>query len=461
MKLSADGASGPGLTSGDSKHARRGKVHEVSSGQTVSAAPTGRQAILPPRQALVKTLDFLRRQPRNFNVIVARAAFSYFLIGLTSPYESIYVVALGATTVELGLVNSVGNAASALIALPAGWLVNRFGVKRYFLLGIILLALATVIFAGAPAWQWIVGAMLLMNVALRLSGTACGVTCTASLRNHDRGTGMGLCSTLSSGLGLVAPLLAAAWVAGFGGVKVSALRSLYMLRFVGTLFMLGMIAWLLRELPNLRSGGTWHFSLRADLSELFTGQVPLRRWLVVSLLSWLPSAMAGPFMLLYAYEIKGADAVTLSLMGVAITAAGLVMSIPIGRLADRLGRKKVQYLLAPTLYASWGLLILGTGPVSLIVSAGLWGISQLALVIGEAMSNEMVPLLQIGRWNGLLALTRGLVAIPAPLISGFLWSELGPAVLFLLPIFLDIGLRLPLLAGIAETLKPAASESTS
>ena len=461
MKLFADGASGPDLAPGDGRHAGRRKDREVSRGQTVSGRPMLREAILQRRQALLQTLDFLRRQPRNFNVIVARAAFSNFLMGLTSPYESIYVVALGATTVELGLVNSVGNAASALIALPAGWLVNRFGVKRYFLLGMALLALATLTFAAAPAWQWIVGAMLLMNVALRLSGTACGVTCTASLRNHDRGTGMGLCSTLSSGLGLAAPLLAAAWVAGFGGVNVSGLRTLYLLRFVGTLLMLGMIAWLLRELPNLRSGGTWHFSLRADLTELFTGQAPLRRWLVVSLLSWLPSAMAGPFLLLYAHEIKGADAYTLSVMGAVIMAVGLVMGIPIGRLADKLGRKKVQYLLAPALYASWGLLVLASGPVSLVAAAGLWGISQLALVVGEAMSNEMVLLLQIGRWKGLLALARGLVGVPAPLISGFLWSELGPASLFLLPVILDIGLRLPLLAGIPETLKRPACECMS
>ena len=404
-----------------------------------------------------RALDFLRRQPRNFNVIVARAAFSNFLMGLTSPYESIYVVALGASSVQLGLVNSIGNAAGALIAVPAGWLVNRFGVKHYFLSGMALSALATLIFAAAPSWAWIAGAMLLMSVGLRLSGTACGVTCTASLRNSDRGTGMGLCHTLSSRAGLAAPLLGAALVAGFGGVNVVGLRPLYLLRLAGIVSMLGMVAWLLRELPNLR-GGVWHFSLGEDLTELFTGQVPLKRWLVVSLLSWLPSAMAGPFLLLYAHEIKGADAYTLGLMGAAITAVGLVIGIPIGCLADRIGRKKVQYLLAPAMYASWGLLVLASGPVSLVAAAGLWGLSQLALMIGEAMSNEMVPLLQVGRWKGLLALVRGLAGVPAPLISGFLWSGLGPASIFLLPVILDIGLRLPLLATIPETLNRPVCE---
>lgn len=452
MEVNGQDSGGLDLTGDGVRHLGRRKDHEMSSGKAISM-PIMNQAILQGRRGLMQALDFLRRQPRNFNVIAVRAAFSTFLLGLTSPYESIYIVALGATTVQLGLANSVGNAASALVALPAGWLVNRFGVKRFFLLGVALMAVATLTFAGALTWQWIAGAMLLMNVALRLSGTACGVTCTASLRNPDRGTGMGLCNTLSSGAGLVAPLLAAALVASFGGVNVPGLRLLYLVRFAGTILMLGMIAWLLRELPNLRSGVAWHFSLKVDLAELFSGQAPLKRWLLVSLLSWFPSAMAGPFLLLYAHEVKGADAYTLGVMGSAITGVGLVIAIPIGRLADQIGRKKVQFLLAPAMYTSLGLLVLASGPVSLVAAAGLWGISLISLVVGEAMSNEMVPLLQVGRWKGLLAMTRGLVSVPAPLISGFLWRELGPASTFLLPILLDIGLRLPLLAGIPETLK--------
>lgn len=411
------------------------------------------------RQLIGQGLDFLRRQPRNFNVIMARAAFSQFLIGLTTPYESIYVVALGASPVQLGLVNSIGFAASTLIAAPAGWLINHFGVKRYFLSGIALMALGTLIFVMAPAWIWIMGAILLISLALRLSGTACGVTCTASLRNSDRGTGMGLCSTLSSGASLIAPLLAAVLVTGFGGVNVAGLRPLYLFRFVGTLLMLGWMAWLLRELPHTHgSGDAWHLSFREDMGELFTRPAPLKRWIVVSLINALPASLAGPFMLLYAHEVKGADAYTLGLMGAATMTVALLMSIPLGRLADRIGRKKVLYLLAPANYASWGLLVLAPGSPVLIIAAGLWGFSQLTLMISEAMGNELVPLPQIGRWKGLLTFFQGLVSIPAPLISGFLWTELGPASIFILPVILDLCLRLPLLAMIPETLNRPACD---
>ena len=416
-------------------------------------------AVTRGQQLIERPIGFLRRQPRNFNIIVARSTFNEFLTGLTFPYDSIYVVALGASSVQLGLVNSVGNAASALIAVPAGWLVNRFGVKHYFTLGIGLLALATLIFAVAPTWGWIVGGMLLMSIATRLSGTACGVTCTASLRNRDRGTGMGLCSALSSGAGLIAPLLAASLVTLFGGVNVSGLRPLYLLRFAGTIVMLGMVTWLLRELPNMRGQSkVWRFSLKQDMSELFTGRMPLKRWIAISLLGWLPTVMVGPFMLLYAHEIKGADAYTLGLMGATTTAVGVFMGIPLGRLADRIGRKKVLYLLAPGNYVAWGLLVLAPGPLVLVIAAGLWGFSQLALMVTEAMSNELVPLPQIGRWKGLLAFSRGLIGIPAPLISGLLWDNIGPASIFLIPVAVDLCLRLPLLATIPETLNQPACD---
>jgi MFS family permease len=168
--------------------------------------------------------------------------------------------------------------------------------------------------------------------------------------------------------------------------------------------------------------------------------------------------MAGPFILLYAHEVHGASVFTLGLMGSAETATGLLTGIPLGRLADKLGRKKVLYILSPAIYLSFGLLVFVRSSLVLAVSAGFWGLAQLSLVTIEALGNELVPLLQIGRWKGVLALFRGLVNIPAPLISGLLRDNLGPGFIFLLPIVLDLGLRLPLLSTMPETLNRPACE---
>jgi hypothetical protein len=69
-------------------------------------------------QAIVKAKGFIGRQKRNYRVGVARNAANSFLTGLTSPYSAIYTVGLGADSVQLGAISSVGSAISALISTP-------------------------------------------------------------------------------------------------------------------------------------------------------------------------------------------------------------------------------------------------------------------------------------------------------------------------------------------------------
>lgn len=72
--------------------------------------------------------------------------------------------------------------------------------------------------------------------------------------------------------------------------------------------------------------------------------------------------------------------------------------------------------------------------------------------VAGAMTLELVPVEQMGRWSGLLGLFRGLVTIPAPFLGGLIWKGLGPAYVFLIPIAVDLLLKIPLLTTIPETL---------
>jgi hypothetical protein len=65
---------------------------------------------------------------------------------------------------------------------------------------------------------------------------------------------------------------------------------------------------------------------------------------------------------------------------------------------------------------------------------------------------ELVPVERMGKWSGVLGLFRGLVTIPAPLIGGLIWRKLGPMYVFIIPLAVDLLLRIPLLVTIPETL---------
>jgi hypothetical protein len=58
----------------------------------------------------------------------------------------------------------------------------------------------------------------------------------------------------------------------------------------------------------------------------------------------------------------------------------------------------------------------------------------------------------MGRWIGVLQFFRGMVSIPAPIIGGIIWEHLGPAYIFIVPILIDLVVRIPLLFTMPETL---------
>jgi MFS family permease len=166
----------------------------------------------------------------------------------------------------------------------------------------------------------------------------------------------------------------------------------------------------------------------------------------------LPWSISWPFMPLFAHQFKGADEFVLGSMAVAMSIAPLLASIPLGQLADRHGRKRLLFAIAPIAYAANVCLIFAPGRNMLLLSGLFFGFNSISMAITSAMAAEIVPQKQMGRWTGIVSLVRGLTSIPAPLIGGLIWDQLGPHYVFVATIAIDILARLPLLASVRETL---------
>ena len=142
----------------------------------------------------------------------------------------------------------------------------------------------------------------------------------------------------------------------------------------------------------------------------------------------------------------------MGVMATATVVAQLIFGIPVGRLADKIGRKRIIYLLTPLWYASNLFLAFSPGPIALVLSAALLEFYNISTGATNAMTLELLPLEQQGKWGGLLGLFTGLVTIPAPIIGGLVWRELGPIYVFVIPLVFDLLFRVPLLATVRETL---------
>lgn len=401
-----------------------------------------------------RAVGFVRRQKRNYRVAITRSAANSLLLNLSSQYDSIYTVALGAGSVELGTVNSIGNGIGALIAAPVGWLVDRYGLKRFYLLGMALLAGSALTYALAGGWPAIAAATILASVSMRLTSTGCSVICADSVENRDRATAQNICVTLASLLSMFAPLVAARMITASGGLNAEGIRPLYYVRFVGYILILLFVAAQLRN-PSLnhRTGMDASRGFVSGFRQLFEGEKPLRRWLAVVSITWLPMAMTAPFFQLYAHQAKGADQYLLGIMATATVMTRILFGIPLGRLADKIGRKKVIYILTPLWYSSYVLLVFSNNAITLVLAGALQTFYLISSGMTNAMTIELVPVERMGKWSGLLGLVRGLVTIPAPILGGLIWDHLDPAYVFLIPLVVDLVVKVPLLTTIPETLE--------
>ena len=285
----------------------------------------------------------------------------------------------------------------------------------------------------------------------RITCTSCTVTCAAELSNEQRATGRGLCRSLSSVVALAIPMAAAWAVSVWGGVNAAGIRPLYAVQTGIFVFILVLLAVLLRRGPSPKRPDASH-SLLADFTEVFKGGPDTVRLMLLIALMDLPWSMAQPFAPLFAHQYKAADEFVLGGIAVAGNFAPLLAAIPLGRLADRYGRKRCLFGIAPLAYGANLCLILATGSKTLLLSGLLFGFNSISMGIALAMAAEIVPKAQMGRWIGAISLVRGLISIPAPLLGGLIWDHVGPHYLFVSVVAIDAALRLPLLASIRETL---------
>ena len=100
--------------------------------------------------AISSATGFVSWQKRNYGVAIAHSVANSLLPRLTAQYDTVHSVALGAGSVELGKVNSIGNSIGALVSRSVGWLADRCGLNRCCVLGAAMVAGSALIARPLP-----------------------------------------------------------------------------------------------------------------------------------------------------------------------------------------------------------------------------------------------------------------------------------------------------------------------
>jgi len=263
---------------------------------------------------------------------------------------------------------------------------------------------------------------------------------------------MAICETVGIGaIGIIAPMIGALLVATFGGINVSGIRPIFFICLAGTI---GSFFLILTQLSDRRWGsaaGT-HPNFFQGFSEVFKKGHNLKRWILISTITSLPMGMANPFRQVFAHDIKGADEFILGAMVMAAGIVPILLGVIMGRLADRIGRKKLMYVSMPFVWLSNLILIWSPNLGWLVAAGALQGFFLLSGLPERAMSRELVPPDQMGRWLGILDFCKMVFSAISVYLGGVIWDKVGPQYLFLIIIGTDILIRIPLLLGMPETL---------
>jgi MFS family permease len=385
---------------------------------------------------------------------------------LTYQYNVLYANSLGANGIQIGLLNGLSAIIASISSVPIGPAVEKYSIKKIMLLGITFDIISVTICILAGNWWMLIPVFILHGKLIRVIPLA-DVTFTTFTEPHRRSTVMGLSRLVWGILNVFTPIAAAVIVADFGGINAQGIRPLYYVEaalYAVAFFILAKGMGTTSSIAKGEESGSTDINLIQHYREFFKDGKYLKRWIAIRIVRDFAVGLSVAFIPLWMVNVKGA---TPYIFGTSITLSVVIflfLSIPAGRLADKIGRKKTFYLLTPFYYLGTILLISAPNPECVIIAAGLLGagiggvggagggIGGVAFTPFITMFWETAPPEKRGRWFGLEGLIAGLVTLPASIIAGILWEQGLMTEVLLIPILLQALVVIPMLSTVPDTL---------
>jgi MFS family permease len=348
------------------------------------------------------------------NVSIASAAV--FLLGLGEElwkkFLPKYLEALGASTPLIGLFGTAEDLFDAVYQYPGGWLADRLGRRRAFLLFIALAAAGYLIYLFSPWWPFVFLGLAFVMAWQSMASPAIFAVIGDSLPRERRAMGFTLQSILKRLPIVIAPLIGGALIASRGilrGVHAGLIVTLVLAAITALLVLRIDIPVKHAEAINIR--GIWR-SFHSALKRLLISDVIIRTC----------EGMTGVLAILYVTNVQHFSVARYgTLIAIQMTTSILVY-IPAGKIADRIGRK--PFVIATFFsFALFPLAVVFASNFALLVVAFIiGGLREIGEPARKAMIVDFARDDLRARSVGLYYLVRGLSITPAAAIGGLLWK---------------------------------------
>lgn len=269
--------------------------------------------------------------PAPFFILCALGFAAFFSSYLRIPVLPLFAASLGATPAQVGLINGAFMITAGLFSIPAGLLVDRIGQKLPVVGGILAIALSSLLITLCRTPGEMTAAYLLFGTGMAAfaPGMLALVADTVPADRVGRAYGW---YTTAVYLAMTLGPAAGGYLAGNAGLRRVFLIS------GGLLLVIALLALLM-----LPKGAARH---KTGIQVMLTGSVELLRNLTLTscLLATLGSCIGfGVFLTFLPLFASGCglDPAQVGLVFAAQAFTNVISRVPIGRLADRVDRRRI------------------------------------------------------------------------------------------------------------------------
>ncbi|MEG2206211.1 MAG: MFS transporter [Oscillospiraceae bacterium] len=350
--------------------------------------------------------------------------FSDISSEMVYPLIPLYLTsAFGATPALIGVIEGIAESAASLLKVFSGYITDKYHNKKpVAFIGYATGLVYKVALIIASSWAGILVARVIDRIGKGIRTAPRDVLVSESADKNTMGKAFGIHKALDMAGSAIGILIAYLLVANSNGVF--DYKKLFVISAIPAV--IGLFALLtVKEKPQLANPPKREPFWKNI--KLINGNLKL--YLVVTFLFTLGNS-SNTFLLLRAKSIGFTDTnVVLLYLAYNLTAA--ILSIPFGKLSDKIGRKKLlvgAYLVFSLVYLGFAFVSSSIGMVIIFIIYGFYT----AMISGaeRAMITEISPPHLKGTMLGLQSTIVGIALLPASVIAGVLWDTIGAAAPF-------------------------------
>ncbi len=365
-------------------------------------------------QGIQRVLGFMKG---NVLVLTVTQTLGMFCRSMAFPYASLFILALGGESAQIGFINSLRPLAGLIMFPIAGHLADVGGRVKLIASASFLSGASYLMYVFAPSWRWVALGSLVQGFMV-FQFPPFSALLADSLDPENRGLGFASMNTISSFLSLFSPYIAGVALSIYGnefGMRMlyGALATVYMvsglihLRFLKETAESHGVGFSLSEIPCI-----FREAYRGIPGLISSLPVTVKALAVIMTLSFMSNAVGGSFWVVYVTEEINLSSVEWGTILLVETALRTFLYVPAGAIVDRYGRARSLSASLFLALAAVPFTIFADGFIEVLVIRALIGASNAIMIPASlALMADTVP--RDIRGRTMAAIGRGTVFLGA------------------------------------------------